>query len=243
MLSLQSRRLFEILHAVLIAAALSYLFVAALPHENALSLAADGKLQLSTAWGYRFRHAGMLAAEGEPLVLIALMKLLGAKGLWSATLLAQSLILARSHRMLRSVFAGFAACSIVLAPSLLFWSAAGAGALVSRRALAAVWRSRNAVALGYKTRAWLCLSAVALSILGFVYGALWLANPLHHVNRQRVLGGKSYRDGILSAAPGRKLQWRENCLAVFNPDDLRAVSSLETISLNSLRELPALAIN
>ncbi|MFO1471278.1 MAG: hypothetical protein U1F27_09595 [Turneriella sp.] len=230
------RNVFEALHALLIAAALFYTLISTLPHENALSLAAEGKLAFTTVWGYRFRHADLLGTVQQPVLLLTLLKILGAKGLWSATILLQTLILWGRHRLLRGVFACLAAAAVVFAPALVFWSAALAGLVVLLRSLPGLLRRQSSA------KAIVVSAAVALVTGGFIYSVLWLANPLHHVNRQRVLGGKSFRDGALTAETDQRLQLREACLAAINPDDLRAVSSLEKISLASLRQLPAVAL-
>lgn len=224
----------------MIAASLVYIFIAALPHENALSLAADGKLQLTTVWGYRFRHADLLGAASQPVLLVTLLKILGAKGLWISTIVLQALVLFGRHRVLRGLFTCFAAASVVFAPALIFWSAALAGLIAVVRSLQGILRRSPD---GQRpARAMIACAAVALITGGFIYSALWLANPLHHIHRQRVLGGKSFRDGALTVETGQRLQLNEACLAVINPDDLRAVSSLEKVSLTSLRQLPAVAL-
>lgn len=227
---------------MLIAGAIVYVFAVNLPHENALALAAEGKLQLSTVWGYRFRHADFLGMAGQPVLLPTLWKFFGVKAFWCGAMLLQTLILAAERRALRGVFACILAVSIVFAPALVFWSAALAGVIVSLRRLRNLLVSPGADAAAGKPGKILRGAAAALATATFIYAALWLANPLHFVHRQRVLGGKSFRDGIISPEAGNRLQLRENCLAVVNPDDLRGISSLEKISLTSLREFSSLAL-
>ena len=236
------RNVFEALHALLIASALFYAIVATLPHENALSLAADDKLAITTVWGYRFRDADLLAVANQPALLLTLLKFFGAKGLWVATVLLQTLIFLGMHRVLRGVLSCFTAASAVFLPGFVFWSAAFAGLIFLARSIQSALQRRQPSSTETRTFARFGWIGVALLTLGFIYCALWLANPLHHINRQRVLGGKSFRDGTLTAETGQRLQLREACLAVINPDDLRAVSSLEKISLASLRAMPALAL-
>lgn len=224
----------------MIVASLVYIFLTPLPHENALSLAAEGKLQLTTVWGYRFRHADLLGAMSQPALLVTLLKIFGAKGLWSATLLLQTLVLLGRHRALRSLFTCLAAAGVVFAPAIVFWSAALASLVVAVRALQGILRPQPG--MHKPANAMIAFAAAAILSGGFIYCALWLANPLHHIHRQRVLGGKSFRDGALTTETGQRLQLNEACLAVINPDDLRAVSSLEKVSLASLRQLPAVAL-
>jgi len=231
-----------VLHALLIAGAIIYIFAVNLPHENALSLAADGKLNLTTVWGYRFRHSGLLAIESQPALLIALFKIFGVKAFWCATILLQTLVLMGRNRVRRGFFACFAGAAVIFAPGLVFWSATLAGLTVSLRSLQSALQGRQADKAESKTAKYFGGAVAALLTFGSIYCAMWLANPLHHVHRQRVLGGKSFHDGIISAETGSRLQLRKNCLAVINPDDLRAVNSLEKFSLASLRATPALAL-
>lgn len=227
---------------MLIAGVIVYVFAASLPHENALALAADGKLQLTTVWGYRFRHADLLGMAYQPDLLLALLKFSGVKAFWCAVILLQTLILASERRILRGIFACTIAAGIVFAPGLVLWSAALSGLIVAVPRLRSLLRSAAPDAAGGKPGKILRAVPVTLATATFIYAALWLANPLYHVHRQRVLGGRSFRDGTLAAEKGDRLQLRETCLAVINPDDLRAVSSLEKISLASLRAMPALAL-
>lgn len=175
---------------------------------------------------------------GQPVLLVILLKFFGVKAFWSAVILLQTLILATERRALRGVFVCLIAASIVFAPALVFWSAALAGLAVILRRLG----NLLVAATGRTTIKLLLLAGVALATITFCYAAWWLANPLNFMHRQRVLGGKSFRDGLVSAEKGSRLQLREACLAVINPDDLRAVSSLEKISLASLRAMPALEL-
>lgn len=226
------------MHAILVAGAVVYLFVSTLPNENALALAAEGKLQLSAVWGYRFRSADFLNMIGQPTLLMALLKICGVKAFWCATILLQTLLLAAERRTLRGFFICLTAASIVFAPALVFWSAALAGVIVALRRLRQIFRPTA----DRSSANFLLFGGAIMATSGAIYTALWLANPMHHVHRQRVLGGKSFRDGIISVETGQKLQIGEACLAVINPDDLRGISSLESLSLPSLRKLPSLAL-
>lgn len=221
-----ARTVFVAVYAAFILFAAGWIVIAGLPAQNALELAAEGKLSIWHVWGYHFRLADLLDKNENPGWLLGPVRIFSAQWWWIFLLLLHSVLLARASRWLRLFMAALSSLAVIVAPMALLW-------LVALSALSSL---RAALRPQYTLVGRIFLFAAAVfSLLYTIPGAVVLANPTHAVNRQRVLGGKSYRDEWKISGRPAPISLNESCIAVINPDDLRGVEVLEKLSRESLR--------
>jgi len=204
------------------------------PWENTLTLASENRLDLKTAFFYRYRDASLLGGFGAatPAVsaLLTLIGIAGSRILFISICLATGALMLRrsfglAFLMLLPVTAGLAFGEAFLLWSLLIALLLHGYAHIRRRSATGLSGRRHAL---YST-------AMALAILFLVVSISVFANPMHPLIRHKVLAGKSVIDRLQVYAPAARITMEDSCAALVNPDDLRGVNAIELLSRSSVR--------
>lgn len=192
--------------------------------ENTLKLAAEGRIDFTTAWTYRFRgtdfESGRTVWDGIFLSWLWLIKYSGPRFFWATAVILISSLVPRKSIIWKIFFLVAVTTAVLYSEAALLWILS---ILVLGRAVLLLRQRR--IRVGFiATLGSLVLATITLR---------W-ANPAAYLERQRVLGGKSLIDTIEIRPAAHKIRVEENCVAAINADDLRGVSSVEKLDPASL---------
>ncbi len=217
-------------------AAALYIAILGTPWENTFTLAAHGQIDLPTVFFYRFREGDLLAGFGwaSPAVdaFLAAIKLIGSRALWIVICLATGALCTRRSLLIITAQVCLVVTGALLGEAFLLWSllaAILAQTLVQLKHLRASRHSEPKAKLVFS----LHIAGLAL-ITPLIFA---LANPMHALQRHRVLGGRSITDRLHLFSGRTAFPIEANCAAVLNPDDLHGVNAVEIMDRASLRRL------
>jgi hypothetical protein len=221
-------------YLIIAAAAVTYVLVAETPFANTLTAASDGRIDLTTAWFYRFRAPDLLASMSiwnftVPAFLFA-VRAIGIKILWCALLTLEVWMARKFKASVRVLLLLLLLSGVALGEAAFLW------ALTIHVLALAIWL--------VKARGWRSWQAV-VSFVGLVYVTLLtvsIASPLFFLHRQNVLSGKSWVSALRFQTRTHRVDMMENCDAAINPDDIHGFNAIESLSKRALRNFGKLHV-